>query len=192
MIALFNTLPTDALAWATNAGIGILILVAFWIASVVTSKIVGSFAARAGSGRDEVLLLIAQVARTSLLVLGVVTALGTFGVNVSALVTGLGLTGFALGFAFRDALSNVLAGAMILFYRPFRRGDHITVAGSEGTVKEVNLRYTVVENATAKVLIPNANLLTNAITVRSSALPEAGTAATESVKIPPAIEDDEL
>jgi small conductance mechanosensitive channel len=168
MTALFNTLPADALTWATNAGVGVLILLGFWIASIITSKILGRFAARAGTGREDVLLLIAQVARTALIVLGLVTALGTLGVNVSALVTGLGLTGFALGFAFRDALSNVLAGAMILFYRPFRRGDHITVAGSEGTVREINLRYTIVENASAKVLIPNANLLTNAITVRSA------------------------
>jgi small conductance mechanosensitive channel len=167
MMALFNTLPADALTWATNLGAGILILLAFWAASYVAAMLLERFAARAGTGREDVLRLIAQVAKTALLVLGMVTALGTLGVNVSALVTGLGLTGFALGFAFRDALSNVLAGAMILFYRPFRRGDHI-MAGSEGTVQEINLRYTIVENATAKVLIPNANLLTNAITVRST------------------------
>jgi small-conductance mechanosensitive channel len=171
MTALFNTFPADALTWATNLGIGVLILLAFWVASFVATKVIERFATRAGTGRDDVILLAGQVARTTLLVLGLVTALGTLGVNVSALVTGLGLTGFALGFAFRDALSNVLAGAMILFYRPFRRGDHIAVAGSEGTVREINLRYTIVENATARVLIPNANLLTNAITVRSIAPP---------------------
>ena len=136
MTALFNTLPNDALTLATNIGVGILILLAFWIASVVTTKVLGGFAARAGSGRDDVITLVGQVARVALLVLGVVTALGTFGVNVSALVTGLGLTGFAMGFAFRDALSNVLAGAMILFYRPFRRGDHITVAGAKERSKK--------------------------------------------------------
>lgn len=190
-IALSNTLPGDALTLATNIGIGVLILLAFWVASVVTAKILARFAARAGAGRDDVIVLISQVARTTLLIFGVVTALGTFGVNVSALVTGLGLTGFALGFAFRDALSNVLAGAMILFYRPFRRGDHIAVAGSEGTVREINLRYTVVQNATARVLIPNANLLTNAITVRSNVPADAsGTLGTIAPTVP-RIEEDE-
>jgi small conductance mechanosensitive channel len=184
MTALFNTLPADALTWATNLGVGILILLAFWVASHVAGILLERFAVRAGSGREDVIRLMAQVSKTALIVLGVVTALGTFGVNVSALVTGLGLTGFALGFAFRDALSNVLAGAMILFYRPFRRGDHITVAGSEGTVREINLRYTIVENATAKVLIPNANLLTNAITVRATAptaAPSSGLPASAAI-----------
>ena len=191
MMALFNTLPKDSVTWATNAGVAVLIVVGFWIASLVTLKILTRLAARAGQGRDDVLLLIGQVARTTLLVLGVVTALGTFGVNVSALVTGLGLTGFALGFAFRDALSNVLAGALILFYRPFRRGEHITVAGSEGTVREINLRYTIVENASAKVLIPNANLLTNAITVRSSAPVEPAPTMPEAGKMQPRSFDDD-
>ena len=56
-------------------------------------------------------------------------SLGTLGINVSALVAGLGLTGFALGFAFRDALSNVLAGVMILLYHPFHRGDCANITG---------------------------------------------------------------
>ena len=56
------------------------------------------------------------MAKLSLIVFGLVTALGTAGVNVSALVAGLGLTGFALGFAFRDVLSNLLAGVLILLY----------------------------------------------------------------------------
>jgi len=143
-----------------------LILLGFWLAAVAVYRIISRLAARAGAGREDVLVLIAQTAKTGLLLFGAITALGTFGVNVSALVAGLGLTGFALGFAFRDALSNVLGGAMILFYGPFHRGDHIAVAGSEGKVLEINLRYTVVENETARVLIPNANLLTNSITVR--------------------------
>jgi small conductance mechanosensitive channel len=192
MTALFNTLPSDALTWATNVGVCVLILLGFWIASVIATKVLTRFATGAGAGRDDVLLLIAQVTRAALLIVGVVTALGTFGVNVSALVTGLGLTGFALGFAFRDALSNVLAGAMILFYRPFRRGDHIAVAGSEGTVREINLRYTVVENAAAKVLIPNASLLTNAITVRSSPPATPNVAIPEPRPVRPASPDDNI
>jgi len=91
------------------------------------------------------------------------------GVNVSALVAGLGLTGFALGFAFRDALSNVLAGAMIRFYRPFRRQDWIKVGDYEGVVTEVNLRYTIIEREKFRVLIPNSNLLTNPIVVTLNA-----------------------
>lgn len=59
------------------------------------------------------------------MLLGLVTALGTAGVNVSALVTSLGLVGFALGFALKDALSNIISGILLLLYRPFSVGDVI-------------------------------------------------------------------
>ena len=177
---LFKTLPAQLLTFAISLGISALILLAFWIAGRLAFTLLQRLAARAGPGREDVLLLLAQTAKTGLLVCGAITALGTVGVNVSALVAGLGLTGFALGFAFRDALSNVLAGAMILFYRPFRRGDHIAVSGSEGEVREINLRYTIVENETAKILIPNSNLLTNPIVVRLRVSPEAHPSARTS------------
>ena len=70
-----------------------------------------------------------------------------------------------MGFAFRDVLSNVLAGVLILMYRPFRRGDKISVTGLEGTVTGIDLRYTVLENEGKTILIPNSSLFTNPIVV---------------------------
>jgi len=87
------------------------------------------------------------------------------GINVSALVAGLGLTGFALGFALRDILSNLLAGALIIVYRPFHRGDKIAVAGCEGKVQEIDLRYTIVQGENKIYLIPNSTLFTNTISI---------------------------
>ena len=63
--------------------------------------------------------LLGQTTKIAMVVLGIATALGTMGINISALVAGLGLTGFALGFAFRDVLSNLLAGILLLLFRPF-------------------------------------------------------------------------
>jgi len=94
-----------------------------------------------------------------------VTALGTLGVNISGIVAGLGLTGFALGFALKDSISNLLAGVMILLYRPFEVGDRIDVGGLSGVVMHVNLRYTEMESETERVLVPNAKLLIDPIRV---------------------------
>ena len=100
-----------------------------------------------------------------MLIFGAITALGTAGINVSALVAGLGLTGFALGFAFRDILSNLLAGILIVIFAPFQQQDRISVAGLEGTVINIDLRYTTLQAEGKKILIPNSTLFTNAITV---------------------------
>ncbi len=100
-----------------------------------------------------------------LTIFGFITALGTLGINVSALVAGLGLTGFALGFALKDTISNLLSGVLILLYRPFEKGNRIKISGYEGIVVSIDLRYTELESEGNKVLIPNSKLFTDSVTV---------------------------
>jgi len=116
--------------------------------------------------RLRVLNLLGHILYVGTVLLGVLTALGVLGVNITALVAGLGLTGFAVGFALRDIISNLLAGMLIILYSPFRVGDTIKVGAFEGRVVEVNLRYTVVEREGERILIPNSTMFTNIITVR--------------------------
>ena len=154
-----------AAIWGTKLAVSILIFIGFWVGSLFVRWMFRRLSERSDPQRGSVIKLIGTVIRMVLLIFGFVTAMGTLGINVSALVAGLGLTGFALGFAFRDALSNVLAGIMILFYRPFRHGDHVTITGLEGTVTGIDLRYTTISTEKKTFLIPNSILLTNAITV---------------------------
>lgn len=109
----------------------------------------------------------AQASRVFFIIFGLVTALGTVGINVSALVAGLGLTGFALGFAFKDIISNILSGVLVLLYRPFIVGDNIKVAGFEGTVISVDLRYTKLNSEEGTVLIPNSKCFSDPVVVYS-------------------------
>ncbi|HHJ64058.1 MAG TPA: mechanosensitive ion channel [Aquifex aeolicus] len=118
------------------------------------------------ANRLRVLNLLGHALYVGTVLLGALTALGVLGVNITALVAGLGLTGFAVGFALRDIISNLLAGMLIILYSPFRIGDTIKVGAFEGKVVEVNLRYTVVEREGEKILIPNSTMFTNIITVR--------------------------
>ena len=151
-------------AFANRTGAALLIFVVFWIAASIMHAVVRRVNSHVVETND-LFDLLGRVAKLSLIVFGLVTALGTAGVNVSALVAGLGLTGFALGFAFRDVLSNLLAGVLILLYRPFARGDRISVTGLEGVVTHIDLRYTNLEHEGNLMLIPNSNLFTNPITV---------------------------
>ena len=80
-------------------------------------------------------------------------------------MAGLGLTGFALGFALKDTISNLLAGVLILLYRPFVIGDRLIASGYEGTVVSIDLRYTQLEGDGNRILIPNSKLFTDPITV---------------------------
>jgi small conductance mechanosensitive channel len=143
-------------------GIGIYLV--FWIAAKVAEALVCRIRHRMPHNAGLIQLL-GRTTKIAILVFGAATALGTTGVNVSALVAGLGLTGFALGFAFRDILSNLLAGILLLMFRPFGIDDQISVSGLEGQVANIDLRYTVLKQPGKVVLIPNSNLFTNPILV---------------------------
>ena len=142
-----------------------MILAGFWAASAVAVALVERLG-RLRALDPSLTRLLARAGRVTLFAFGVVTALGTLGIDVKALVTGLGLTGFAL----KDVVANTLAGVLILLYKPFREGDHVEVAGSTGAVKDIDLRYTTLHvDERTRVLVPNSTLFTNSIRVVSAA-----------------------
>jgi small-conductance mechanosensitive channel len=157
-------LINQVLLFTPKIVMSLLILFLFWLASVILEGVIHRLFEKKGLDGD-ILVLMKQMAKTTLLVFGILTALGTVGINISALIAGLGLTGFALGFALKDILSNFVAGILILTYHPYRRSDYISVSGLEGIVVEIDLRYTTLESEGKRILIPNSTLFTNAITV---------------------------
>jgi len=141
------------------------IFVVFWLGAVALDGGVRRIGHRRHLDADLTRLL-GRLARLTMEAFGLITAIGTLGIDVKALVAGLGLTGFALGFALKDVISNSLAGILILVYKPFRRGDRIDVAGNSGRVDAIDLRYTTLGiDDGGKVLVPNATLFTNSIKV---------------------------
>ena len=163
MRSVASDLLTAAVLFVPRLAAGVLVAVAFWVAGRVLRAAVGRFLA---SHLDpSVVTLLCKSLQFAAIGLGLITALGTIGINVSALVAGLGLTGFALGFALKDLVANVVAGVLVLVYRPFHRQDHVAVAGFEGTVREIDLRYTTLETPERIILIPNQTLLANAVTI---------------------------
>lgn len=95
------------------------------------------------------------------IVIGFLSGLYAMGINVGPILASLGLGGFALGLAFKDVLSNLISGVLILIYQPFTNGDSISVLGYEGKVVDINLRYTVLDKDEEKILIPNSKLFTS-------------------------------
>jgi small-conductance mechanosensitive channel len=100
--------------------------------------------------------------------IGVLSCLGTLGVDTTALVAGLGLTGLALGLAIKDAVSNFIAGLMIILYSPFELGDELEVSGAKGRVVDMDLRYVTIENESEQILIPNSSFLNSVVKKKRS------------------------
>lgn len=165
--------------------IALVIFIAFWIISIIIRRLVRRYGKHTRLD-NAVISLITQLINVVILTLGTITALGTIGVDVSALVAGLGLTSFALGFALQDILSNVLSGVLLLVYRPFRLGNYVRVGANEGHVVAIDLRYTTLRTPSQYILIPNQVLFKESIIVLSappgSNLPPPGA----PINMPPA------
>jgi len=126
--------------------------------------------------------------------LAIVVILDNLGVNVTALVAGLGVGGIAIGLAAQGIFSDLFAALSILFDKPFRRGNVIQYDQTTGTVERIGLKTTRLRSVNGEqVVISNAKLLEreihnfNAGRSRRSSLPVGvvyQTAPDELEKVP--------
>ena len=89
---------------------------------------------------------------------------GALGIDTTSLLAVLSLAGLAASLALQDSLSNLASGVVILFSKPFKVGDYVTVAGLSGTVAEIGTTYTKIITADAKdILVPNKSITSASI-----------------------------
>ncbi|MFG6136684.1 mechanosensitive channel MscK [Halomonas sp. B23F22_10] len=93
---------------------------------------------------------------------GVVWALGTLGVSWSKLQWLVAALGVGLGFGLQEIFANFISGLIILFERPVRIGDTITLGNLTGTVNRIRIRATTVTDFDRKeIIIPNKTFVTD-------------------------------
>jgi len=106
-----------------------------------------------------------NIIRYAILVFTVLFVLNTFGVQTTSIIAVIGAAGLAIGLALQGTLSNVAAGVMIVFFRPFSVGHFVDIGGQSGTVEDITLNW--VKLATldnVQVIVPNAQVWGNTIT----------------------------
>lgn len=113
----------------------------------------------------EFIPLVDKIAKILLSLIGLITILAHFQVDVSSLVMTLGVGGLAIGLALQDTLANIFAGITIMVDRPFRINDRITVpSGEVGDVVAIGMRSTKIRTLDNMVLvIPNKTLVENKV-----------------------------
>lgn len=93
-----------------------------------------------------------------------ITCLELVGIKTTSVVAVLGAAGFSIGLAFKEILSNLGSGMIILFFKPFLIGDYIQGSGVEGFVSDIQIFSTVLKTPDNKtVIIPNYQLTSNNI-----------------------------
>jgi small conductance mechanosensitive channel len=108
--------------------------------------------------------VIVPLARYLIVGIGVIMALAQANFQVGSLLAGFGIAGLALGLAAQDTLGNLVAGFTLLWDRPFRLGDRVTVADTYGEVVQIGLRSTRLRtNDKLLVILPNRDVVSKMI-----------------------------
>ena len=114
--------------------------------------------------RHEVINLAMRVVNIVIYLIGLIVILNLFNVDLSAILSGLGIGGFAVAFAAKDTIANFFGSVSILLGDLFEQGDWIAVDGYEGTVIEIGLRATTIRTFdNAMIAIPNFKLADNGL-----------------------------
>jgi MscS family membrane protein len=114
--------------------------------------------------KNEMINIGIKIVNFIIVTIGLLLILYFAGVNLTAVLSGLGIGGFAVAFAAKDTLSNFFGTLSILFSDMFSQGDWIEVDGKEGTVIEIGLRVTTLRTFdNAVISIPNSVLTNNEV-----------------------------
>ena len=160
----YNQFLENIYSYVPNIISSIIILLVFLIFSKVIKRTIERMFNRKNSS-NNISKVLSNIVKNIIVIVGIITALGTLGVDVSAIVAGLGLTGFAFGFAFKDMLSNFISGVIVFIYEPFKLGDSVEIEKKVGRVIDINLRYVTLETDTENILVPNSICVSKVVVV---------------------------
>lgn len=162
MPEFFSQLLDTIIAELPNVLTAVLIFVASLYFAGLISNLLKKVLNKRNADR-EVTILLAQVTRWSIIVIGTISALHRF-FDVTAFLAGLGIIGFTVGFAMQEIMQNFVAGVILLVQQPFEVEDVIETDQFTGSIQAINLRTTEMKSLDGRiVIIPNAKILANPI-----------------------------
>lgn len=164
-----HTLGIVFMRMLPNIVIALVVLLLF----VVIARMTRAAVLRVNTGKyhQNLVIVFGRMAQWGLLLLGVLLAVTIAFPSFTPgnLISALGITGIAIGFAFKDIFENFLAGILILVTEPFAIGDQIVFGSFEGTIEQIETRATKMRTYDGRlVVIPNADLYKGSFIVNTA------------------------
>lgn len=142
----------------------IAVLIVGWILAGWASRAVNRGLSKIEKVDTTLRGFLASLTRYIVLIFTIVAVLNRFGVQTTSIIAVLGAASLAIGLALQGTLSNVAAGVMLLFFRPFKVGDYVEAGGLAGTVKAITLFVTELSTPdNVQILAPNSQVWGSAI-----------------------------
>ncbi len=164
-----NTLSEEALRMVPSVGIGLVVFLVFAFIASRTRRVVQAVNER--KYHHNLVIVLGRITQWVILLVGLLLAITIAfpSFTPANLISALGITGIAIGFAFKDVLENFLAGILILVTEPFRINDQIVFGAFEGTVEQIETRATKLRTYDGRmVVIPNAELYKGSFIVNTA------------------------
>ncbi len=136
-----------------------------WLVVAVVSLLIrewGRKMAGRGDSRiyDDLVPLLVNIVKFTIIIIAAVMVLSLFEIDIAPFIASLGIAGFAIGFAVKDILSNIIGGIVLLLDNAFALGDKVTIDNDTGIIREVGLRNTKLMTYDNEIIvIPNGELM---------------------------------
>jgi len=151
--------------YGTNVITAILVLVAGWFIAKWLALIVIKLMPNTKAFDETIAPMFSELVRYGIIITAIVIALSGLGVQTASIIAVIGAAGLAIALALQGTLSNIAAGVMIIWLRPFSVGDYIESTAVSGTVKKVGLFASQLRTVDGLyVFTPNAKIWDATIT----------------------------
>ena len=170
ILGKIQAMANGFLALLPNVALAIVVFLIFFLVAKGIRTTVRRLTQRQRRTRN-VGLVLGRLAQGATVLVGLFVALSIIIPSLEAgdLIQLLGISGVAIGFAFRDILQNFLAGILILLTEPFQIDDQIIFKEFEGTVEHIETRATTIRTYDGRrIVIPNSELFTNSVLVNTA------------------------
>jgi small-conductance mechanosensitive channel len=148
----------------TSIVVGIIILLIFVFFSKALRKIIKTRVFPKYALDDGVQLAILRVAHYLLVGLGIIIAVQSIGLDLTSLAVVFGLLSVGIGFGLQNVVSNFISGLIILFERPIKIGDRITIGDVLGDVMNISLRATLIRTIdNISIIVPNSEFIASRV-----------------------------
>ena len=138
----------------------VLAIVVIWLIYQVLKLILSAMASRGGR-TQTVINLIAGLLKYVAVIVAIVWGLSILGVNATAVLAGVGIIGLILGFGAQSLIEDIITGAFIIFENQYSVGDVIILDDFRGTVRNIGVRTTVIEDLGGNLKVVNNSDIRN-------------------------------
>ncbi len=134
-----------------------------FVAGVLAARWAGRLTQRWLDRQDmepPVRMLLSKAVQIVILLFATMAALGQLGVHIAPLLAGIGVAGLGVGLALQGVLSNLVAGFSIIFTKPYRVGEHISILGVQGDVVAIGIfSTTLLHPDRSHIVLPNRKVV---------------------------------